>query len=211
LALDGIVLIQDRSRLFRESLATLIGAQSPFRVDVAVDDAEVLRAAISRQRLNAVVFEATTVPWDVSAMVGEIKGLTPDIALIGTYPHEYRSHLSSPGVRYVKRTSPVAQFLRAVRGSPPASDGGMGSGSQPPTSVSELITRREFQVLALISGGLTTAQIAARLGISAKTVENRKQALFTKLGVQNQSHAVAVAMRTGLLSTGGSGQDLADP
>ena len=62
-----------------------------------------------------------------------------------------------------------------------------------------------LQVLALISGGSTTSQIAERLGISAKTVENRRQALFAKLGVQNQSHAVAVAMRTGLLGVGTGG------
>ena len=64
------------------------------------------------------------------------------------------------------------------------------------------LTRREFQVLALIAGGLTTAQMAERLGISAKTVEGKRQALFTKLGVQNQSAAVAVAVRTGLLRSG---------
>jgi len=56
-------------------------------------------------------------------------------------------------------------------------------------------------VLALISAGLTTAQIAIRMGISRKTVENRRQSLFAKLGVQNQSHAIAVAIRTGVLGS----------
>jgi len=63
----------------------------------------------------------------------------------------------------------------------------------------EVLTKREMQVLALISGGLTTQQIAERLGISAKTVESRRQALFAKLGVQSQSHAVSVAIRAGFL------------
>ena len=58
------------------------------------------------------------------------------------------------------------------------------------------------QILALISGGFTTAQMAARLGISSKTIESRRQTLFSKLGVQNQSHAIAVAMRSGLLGIG---------
>jgi DNA-binding CsgD family transcriptional regulator len=74
-----------------------------------------------------------------------------------------------------------------------------------PQGASPCLTRREIQVLALIGGGLTTAQIANRLRISAKTVESRRQTLFAKLGVQNQSHAVAVAIRTGLLANG-SGQ-----
>jgi DNA-binding CsgD family transcriptional regulator len=37
------------------------------------------------------------------------------------------------------------------------------------------------------------------MGISPKTVENHKQRIFAKLGVQNQAHAVAVAMRSGLV------------
>jgi DNA-binding CsgD family transcriptional regulator len=42
--------------------------------------------------------------------------------------------------------------------------------------------------------------VAEAMGISPKTVENHKQRIFSKLGVQNQAHAVAVAMRQGLLS-----------
>jgi DNA-binding CsgD family transcriptional regulator len=38
-----------------------------------------------------------------------------------------------------------------------------------------------------------------QMGISPKTVENHKQRIFSKLGVQNQAHAVAVAVRQGLV------------
>jgi len=54
-------------------------------------------------------------------------------------------------------------------------------------------------VLTGISVGCTTQRVAAALGISPKTVENHKQRIFAKLGVQNQAHAVAVASRRGLL------------
>jgi DNA-binding CsgD family transcriptional regulator len=37
------------------------------------------------------------------------------------------------------------------------------------------------------------------LNISPKTVENHKQRIFRKLGVQNQAHAISVAMRSGLM------------
>ena len=74
-----------------------------------------------------------------------------------------------------------------------------GSGSD---RDSDNLTTRELQVLALISGGLTSPQIAERMGISAKTVESKRQALFAKLGVQNQSAAVAAAIRRGLLGAG---------
>ncbi|MDQ1444013.1 MAG: hypothetical protein QOI20_477 [Acidimicrobiaceae bacterium] len=73
----------------------------------------------------------------------------------------------------------------------------------------DVLSPREIDILALVAGGGTTHDISARLGISRKTVENHKQRIFAKLGVQNQAHAVAVAMRLGLISADGV-LDLAD-
>jgi len=66
------------------------------------------------------------------------------------------------------------------------------------------LTRRELDILNLVRGGLTTAGIAAELGISTKTIENHKQRIYAKLGVQSQSHAVAIAVQEGLLSKSGT-------
>jgi DNA-binding CsgD family transcriptional regulator len=66
-------------------------------------------------------------------------------------------------------------------------------------STSAVLTPREVEVLTLIAAGHTAAEVARELGISPKTVENRKQSIFAKLDVQNQAHAVAVALRSGIL------------
>ena len=58
-------------------------------------------------------------------------------------------------------------------------------------------------MLGEIGAGSTTRGVAETMGISPKTVENHKQRIFSKLGVQNQAHAVAVAMRQGLLTPTG--------
>ncbi len=65
------------------------------------------------------------------------------------------------------------------------------------------LTGRELDVLRLVAAGMTTGEIGPRLGISPKTVENHKQRLFAKLGVQNQAHAVSIAMRAGLIDLRG--------
>ena len=62
-----------------------------------------------------------------------------------------------------------------------------------------VLSRREVEVLCEIGSGSTTRSVATSMGISPKTVENHKQRIFSKLGVQNQAHAVALAMRQGLL------------
>jgi DNA-binding NarL/FixJ family response regulator len=86
-----------------------------------------------------------------------------------------------------------------------AIDGGLGDETVTvvpavrPRPQPSLLTERETEVLRLIADGLTTRDVAARLGISPRTVENYKQHMFAKLGVQSRAHAVAVASRSGLL------------
>jgi DNA-binding CsgD family transcriptional regulator/tetratricopeptide (TPR) repeat protein len=59
------------------------------------------------------------------------------------------------------------------------------------------LTRREREVLDLICAGLTNADIASRLFISAKTVDHHVSAVLAKLGVPTRN-AAAQAARRGL-------------
>ncbi len=53
------------------------------------------------------------------------------------------------------------------------------------------LTRREGEILDLICTGRTNAEIAARLVISAKTVDHHVSAILAKLGVRTR-HAAAM-------------------
>lgn len=55
------------------------------------------------------------------------------------------------------------------------------------------LSERERQVLALLAHGLSNADIASRLGISAKTVRNHLSKLFDKLGVWSRAQAIVFA------------------
>jgi DNA-binding NarL/FixJ family response regulator len=57
------------------------------------------------------------------------------------------------------------------------------------------LTGREAQVLERIGQGLDNAQIAAHLGLSEKTVRNHITRIFDKLGVENRSQAMLVALK----------------
>ncbi|HYN93478.1 MAG TPA: response regulator transcription factor [Pilimelia sp.] len=61
------------------------------------------------------------------------------------------------------------------------------------------LAEREVQVLRLVADGLDTAQIAARLSYSQRTVKNVLHDVTSRLHLNNRSHAVAYALRQGLI------------
>jgi DNA-binding CsgD family transcriptional regulator/tetratricopeptide (TPR) repeat protein len=63
------------------------------------------------------------------------------------------------------------------------------------------LTGRQVEVLGLLAEGMTNAEIAARLSLSAKTVEHHVSALLAKLGVGSRRKAAAAARRLGVVST----------
>ena len=61
------------------------------------------------------------------------------------------------------------------------------------------LASREIEVLKLVAEGWDTAQIATRLSYSERTVKNVLHDVTTRLQLRNRSHAVAYAMREGLI------------
>lgn len=94
-----------------------------------------------------------------------------------------------------------------------------GGGVMPPTMVTELLehvrrlrrelrapaatgghlTAREIDVLRLMADGMDTAEIATTLAYSERTVKNVFYGMTTRLNLRNRPHAVAYALRKGMI------------
>ena len=61
------------------------------------------------------------------------------------------------------------------------------------------LSEREIGVLRLVADGLDTAEIAGRLSYSERTIKNIIHDLTARLNLRNRSHAVAYAVRQGLI------------
>lgn len=61
------------------------------------------------------------------------------------------------------------------------------------------LTRREREIVAVASAGLTNRQIATRLQISEPTVRHHLSSVFSKLGVTNRGELIIFAYRHGLV------------
>jgi NarL family two-component system response regulator LiaR len=61
------------------------------------------------------------------------------------------------------------------------------------------LTDRELEVLVLMADGLTMQQMAGKLSISLSTVKYHSINIFQKLGAQNRSEALVIALKNNLI------------
>ena len=70
--------------------------------------------------------------------------------------------------------------------------------SQPAAGMEEQgLSRRETEILSLLSEGITNKEIAVRLGISAETVRTHLGRIYEKLHVQGRTEAVTKYLKAG--------------
>jgi DNA-binding NarL/FixJ family response regulator len=61
------------------------------------------------------------------------------------------------------------------------------------------LTKREAEVVRLISGGLRNKDVAKTLGISVKTVETHRVNIMNKLALQNLAQLIRYAVQKGII------------
>jgi len=64
------------------------------------------------------------------------------------------------------------------------------------------LTPRELEVLQLLAGGLSNAELAARLQLSDATVKTHVARILSKLRLRDRAQAIVVAYETGLVTPG---------
>src|SRR3954447_7470250 len=75
--------------------------------------------------------------------------------------------------------------------------------SQRATQRTPSLSAREREITQLLAAGLTGEEVAERLVLSAETVKTHIRNAMTKLEARNRVHAIAIALRSGLISFDG--------
>jgi len=63
----------------------------------------------------------------------------------------------------------------------------------------ESLTAREIEVLSLMADGLLNREIGEHLSLAQETVKTHVHRVLTKLHARSRAHAVAMAIRRGLI------------
>ena len=200
------VAVQQRQRLYRVGLCQLLAAEDDLEVVVMATTGRELLDGCRDHRPDTVLLEGEPGDPELLRTVAGLRRGRPEVTVIGltvsTVTPQQLAWARRSGMRaLVPRREGMGGILAALRA---GSDTAASRRPLPlcqgrPTSSATVLTERELEVLGLVGAGLTSAAVAHQLRISPKTVENHKQRIFAKLGVQSQAHAVSVAMRTGLM------------
>jgi DNA-binding NarL/FixJ family response regulator len=74
-------------------------------------------------------------------------------------------------------------------------------GQRPPAAL-DMLTEREREVLALVAGGLSNAEIAEHLVVSPATSKTHVSRVMAKLNARDRAQLVMIAYETGLVQPG---------
>jgi DNA-binding NarL/FixJ family response regulator len=193
---------------------------SPTRI-LCVDDHALIRegiaALINRQADMRVVADAPTGHEDVSLVdlrLPDMSGLEVIAGILGEDPAarililssyegdvDIRRALSAGAMGYLLKGMPRDALIHAVR------EVSRGRKSIPPEVAAtvaahisdEPLTRRELEVLRNLATGARNKEIATTLGISEDTVKMHVKSILAKLGADDRTGAVTMAVKRGFM------------
>jgi len=199
------VAIQQRLRLMREGFGSLFCDDDIQITGTAVKGVDLV-GLLTVELPDVVILEVDVREWDPSQIAHDLQARWPALKFVGTYREGEGADLQwarRSGFHWLAsyETGSRAAFAEAVTAA--ATHAPIPIRVRGGTTASEgQLTKREVQILRFIGAGCTAREISDRMSITYKTVENHKQRIFCKLGVQNQAHAVSVAFRRGFLESG---------
>ena len=191
--------------VFREGLATIIGSQSDMELVAQAGNAVEALEAYRRYRPDVTLMDLRLPGTNGTDTLIAIRREFSDARIImlssSDSDGEIQRALRSGAFGYVLKSMPFDDLLAVIRS--------VHSGRRHvPAEVAarlaehlgdEDLTARESEVLQLIRDGFKNKQIAGRLSISENTVNFHIKNIVGKLGANDRTHAVTIAIRRGLL------------
>lgn len=110
------------------------------------------------------------------------------------YPQYAEAALRLGASAFVLKSAPIHELLGAIRR---AAAGGLTFSKRPGPAVS--LTRRELEVIRLVSEGRSNDEIATALGMGPKTVETHLRRVFERHNIASRTELAARAIREGWL------------
>lgn len=206
-----LILVDDHV-LFRQGLKSLLAEQSEWQIVGEAGDGEEAVQLAERLKPDIAVVDIEMPGMDGIEAAREINRVSPNSRIIALSMYGdgyYQRRMFEVGASaFVLKNEAVGDLVDAVHASLSGERFVSPSAVIPDDARSAkvekgLLSKRELDVMRLLVEGLRTKEIAASLGISAKTVETYRSRIMLKLGIDNLPGLVKFAIRAGIASPDG--------
>jgi DNA-binding NarL/FixJ family response regulator len=197
------VLLVDQDAPFGCRLAQALEGPCGFQLCGHVLDETAAEAAIAEQNPELVVADTDPDATGALPLLGRLAAAFPQRRLLATSrrcdPAEAERVLRAGVLGFLLKTEPVQEILAAFRTvargqiyvsqalTIPLLKRLLSEPAGSPRSGVDSLTDRELRVFELLGAGLSKREVAARLGLSCKTVESHRAKIRHRLGLESSA------------------------
>jgi two-component system response regulator NreC len=204
------VLVVDDHQIVLQGLKTILAREGLEIAGEASNGSEAVSRAMDLQPDLVVMDISMPVMTGIEAAAQIRRALPAAKVILLTVHTENRYILEAlkSGIRgYVLKSRAASELIEAIHEilngriylSPGISQTVVEAYLQQNSEERESLTHRELQVLQLVAEGRTTKEIAAALGVSAKTADSHRSNIMHKLNMHTVAELVRYAIRRGLV------------
>ena len=210
------ILLVDDHAMVRQGLRALLEHESDFEVVGEAGDGRTAVELVDRLKPDVVVMDVMLPELNGADAARQIREAAPRCKVIGLSMYAARrfvaAMLRAGATGYILKEAAFDELVRAIRDVyadrfylSPAITGVVIEDYIQQMEHTKLtpapsLTPRQREVLQLIAEGIPTKQIAARLGVSVKTIETLRKQIMDKLGLRSIAQLTKYAVREGLSS-----------
>jgi two-component system, NarL family, response regulator LiaR len=205
------VMVVDDHAMVRRGLSTFLKVFDDMELACEAESGEAAVKLCAQLFPDVILMDLMMPGMDGSSATRLIRQQFPNVQVIAltSFKDEglVQSALQAGAIGYLLKDVSADELAQAIREahagraslSPEIARALVNAANQPPPPGHDL-TERERVVLALMVEGLNNTQIAARLVVSPSTIKSHVSHILSKLGVASRSEAVALALRSGLVT-----------
>jgi DNA-binding NarL/FixJ family response regulator len=205
------LLIVDDHPVVRSGLKAMLTSQPDLEVAAEAESGEAALALLAGAQPDVILMDLRMPGMDGAAAIRAVREREPGARILVLTTYETDADilraLEAGATGYLLKDAPPEELFRAVRGA------ARGELTLAPSVAARLTSRlagggepalseREIEVLEQAARGAANREIAARLHISEATVKSHFVHIFAKLGVDDRTAAVTLAMERKIIRLG---------
>lgn len=210
------IIVADDHKIIREGLKALIDKQPDMEVAAEAQDGLTITKLARKLLPHVIIMDIGMPEMNGIDATRQIVSENKDVKIIALSMHSDRRFvlemLKAGASGYLLKDSAFEELVSAIHTvmggqsylSPRITDivvkEYLGNIPKNESSVFNVLTAREREVLQLLAEGKSTKQIAATLNLSVKTVETHRQQIMEKLEIRTVAELTKYAIREGLTS-----------